>query len=557
LRHKLPAILVALLLTVSAPAQSDQAQALFKRARQAERRGDDVGAYLLYSQARAQDPGNRRYLLAASAVRERAGQMLASIGNRQAALALDPSNAYLLANAVAAAAAAEKPEPSAESLLLAATVEPRTLRAPTDLQPTLGTADFRLRDTIRSLYEKIAERFGLIVIFDADFQGEQTVKFEIEGVSFAQAIFALNDVASAFLVPVNSRVFLIAGDTAQKRAELEPMATAVLPLSNLLGPEQLTELGQAVQQVLEIKRFQVDNSSRQVLIRDTVSRVRLARELYEHLAQPKAEAVIDVDLITIDEDRQTNLGIGLPGRFPITNFSTILWNAPPAYDGSVPLLGIGGGSTVFGVAIGTASLIANRLATLGAVRSSFSVRAADGMPASFLVGERYPVVNARFSAIVTNDDIQDEIDEGTFREPFPSFTFEDLGLVFNVTAHIHSAREISLDLETDVKQLTGRSINDIPVLSSRQMKSFVRLRQGEVALITGMAVVEQRRSRSGLALLSEIPFLGHLFSRHAWQYYRSHLIVVVRPRIVRLPPAEMMPELTLRYGPESRPLPPI
>jgi general secretion pathway protein D len=221
------------------------------------------------------------------------------------------------------------------------------------------------------------------------------------------------------------------------------------------------------------------------------------------------------------------------------------------------LLGIGGGSTVFGVAIGTASLVADRLTTLGTVRSSFSVRAADGMPASFLVGERYPVVNARFSAIVTNDDIQDEIDEGTFREPFPSFSFEDLGLVFNVTAHIHSAREISLDLETDVKQLTGRSINDIPVLSSRQMKSFVRLRQGEVALITGMAVVEQRRSRSGLALLSEIPFLGHLFSRHTWQYHRSHLIVVARPRIVRLPPAEMMPELTLRYGPESRPLPPI
>src|SRR5688572_1423852 len=44
LRHKLPVILTALLLAASALAQSDQAQALFKRARQAERRGDDVGA---------------------------------------------------------------------------------------------------------------------------------------------------------------------------------------------------------------------------------------------------------------------------------------------------------------------------------------------------------------------------------------------------------------------------------------------------------------------------------------------------------------------------------
>jgi hypothetical protein len=186
LRHKLPAILVALLLAATAPAQSDQAKALFKRARQAERRGDDVGAYLLYSQARAQDPGNQGYLLAASAVRERAAQTLASVGNHQAAIALDPSNAYLLANAVTAAAASA-PEPSPDSLFFTGAVEPRTLSAPTDLQPTLGVADFRLRDTIRSLYEKIAERFGLIVIFDADFKGEQSVKFEIEGVNFAQA----------------------------------------------------------------------------------------------------------------------------------------------------------------------------------------------------------------------------------------------------------------------------------------------------------------------------------------------------------------------------------
>jgi hypothetical protein len=30
---------------------------------------------------------------------------------------------------------------------------------------------------------------------------------------------------------------------------------------------------------------------------------------------------------------------------------------------------------------------------------------------------------------------------------------------------------------------------------------------------------------------------------------------MVRPRIVRLPPAEMAPAITLRHGPEQRPLP--
>jgi type II secretory pathway component GspD/PulD (secretin) len=185
------------------------------------------------------------------------------------------------------------------------------------------------------------------------------------------------------------------------------------------------------------------------------------------------------------------------------------------------------------------------------------VRAADGMPADFLVGERFPIINARFSAVVIDEDIQDEIDQGTFREPFPSFTFEDLGLVFKVTPHIHSAREVSLEMQAEVKQLTGSSLNDVPVLSHRNIESYARLGEGQAALITGMAVLERRNERSGLGFLSEIPLLGNLFRRHSWQFRRSDLIVVVRPRIVRLPPAEIGPALTLRYGPEARPLPPI
>jgi general secretion pathway protein D len=367
----------------------------------------------------------------------------------------------------------------------------------------------------------------------------------------------MNDVASAFLVPVNPRVFLIAPDTTQKRAELEPMATAVFPLADLLGAQQVTELGQAVQQVLEIKSFQIDTAHQQVMVRDTVSRVRLARELYEHLSRPRGEAIIDVDLVSVDEDRQINAGVALPTSFPITNFSTVLWNAPPEYSGSPPLLGIGGGGTVFGVAIGDAALIADKFSGLGQIRSSFSVRAADGMPADFLVGERYPIINARFSAIAIDDNIQGEIDQGTFREPFPSFTFEDLGLVFKVTPHIHSGSDISLELQAEVKQLTGTSFNEVPVLSNRNIETYVRLREGQVAMSTGMAVLERRSSRSGLAFLSEIPLLGNLFRRHSWTFRRSNLVVLVRPRIVRLPPADVGPALTLRYGPEARPLPPI
>ena len=179
------------------------------------------------------------------------------------------------------------------------------------------------------------------------------------------------------------------------------------------------------------------------------------------------------------------------------------------------------------------------------------------MPVRFLVGERFPIINARFSAPISTDEIDDSINNGTFREPFPSFTFEDLGLTFEMTPQIHSAKEVSLEISIEVKQLTGAAVNDIPVLSNQQLQTSARLREGEVALISGLAVLERRRTKSGLAFLSRIPWFGNAFSRNFMETNQDHLIIAIRPRVVRLPAGEIEPSVTFRVGPEERPLPAI
>jgi type II secretory pathway component GspD/PulD (secretin) len=49
--------------------------------------------------------------------------------------------------------------------------------------------------------------------------------------------------------------------------------------------------------------------------------------------------------------------------------------------------------------------------------------------------------------------------------------------------------------------------------------------------------------------------LGWLFKDQTRRYNQSDLLLVVRPRVVRLPAAEVDPSITLRVGPESRPIP--
>jgi len=188
------------------------------------------------------------------------------------------------------------------------------------------------------------------------------------------------------------------------------------------------------------------------------------------------------------------------------------------------------------------------------VVSRFRLRSSNGMAANLHVGERYPIINARFSPILNEGAVQDSIDDGTFVEPFPSFTFEDLGLVLDVVPQVHSAHEVSLQFEVQFRLLTGSTANDIPIISNRQFKAYARLVEGELAVISGIAVAQTFKVRTGVVGLSNIPVLGNLFKRHTRETLTSDLLVLLRPHVVRLPPAEMAPTLTLRYGPEQRPL---
>ena len=540
--------LLLVLVAFAGAAWGDDAERLFNKGRKAARAGRDVEAYVFFQRARASNPTDWRFSRAAAAIQPRAAQTLAAFGQLDAALALEPHNSYLLARTHA-----EGGTPSAD-LTEAIEPPPRQLRPPIEIEPQRKRTSFKLKGSLRTLYETVLREFGIDVLFDQDFDGDGEVRFKLDDCDFQQAILALNHIANAIVVPVHSKLLLVAEDTKAKRSELEPMAVVTVPIPDALGREEATQLAQGVQQVLDIKRLQLDAIRQQVVIRDTVFRTQMARALYEHLAKPRAEVLVDVELITVSESRQVDFGVSLPTAFPVTNFSTIFRNVPPAL-GSVPLLGLGGGKTVFGIGIATANLVARWTAGKGRTLSRFRLRSTSGFPATLSIGERFPIINASFGPIRSTPAIDESIADGTFRQPIPSFTFEDLGLIFNVTPHVHSAREISLEIELEVKALAGSSVNDVPIISNSQFKSYIRLQQAEVAIVTGMAMFQRSSTRSGLAGLSEIPLIGRLFADETRRYDRTDLIVTVKPRIVRLPPAEHSPSLALRYGPEERPLP--
>ena len=121
--------------------------------------------------------------------------------------------------------------------------------------------------------------------------------------------------------------------------------------------------------------------------------------------------------------------------------------------------------------------------------------------------------------------------------PVPSFSFEDLGIVLKVTPLVHDTDEVSLDIEAEVKLLTGNSVNGVPVVSNRSLKSSARLKMGEWAAVAGLLDTNEGRNISGLAGLSEIRFLAPLVSTHEHDTSRDEVILLLRPRLLNAPPS--------------------
>ncbi len=533
--------LAILMIVLAGVVNADPASRLLQEARRAERRGDTVRAFLLYVQAAGMRPVDPKYRREMERLKPQALQSIGLLGSLQAA---------------AVPAKTTAPVPAAEPANEGATLSPVEARQavqaaePPELHPSPGRRSFDLRGNLQSLYEQVARAYGLEVVFDPDLQPGNTVKFRLEDVDFYRAFPALMELTSTFVVPVNGRVALVAADNQNKRRDLEPMMAALIPIPQVMSVEEANEVGRAVQQAMDIRRLVVDANRRQVYLRDTVSHVRLAQALYQELARSRGEIMLEVELLNVSQSTLSHLGLTVPTQIPVTALSAIGNAAPPQLSG--PYATFGGGDSRFGIQIGNAGLQADWNQSDTRLLSRFRLRAIEGLPASLHIGDRYPILTSRYSPIVLTDEIRKAQQQGPLLAPFPSFNFEDLGLVLKVTPRLHGDDEVSLALETEFRVLSGTSLNDLPIISSRRFNCTVRLREGEAGLVSGMAVSQVSRSWSGLWPFSRIPLLGRLLRANTSQRDQSELLLVIRPRLTRASPASQFPSRAYYTGTEGR-----
>jgi type II secretory pathway component GspD/PulD (secretin) len=304
------------------------------------------------------------------------------------------------------------------------------LAGPITLQPKSGTHTFDVRGDVRAAYFELAKQFELTVNFDTDLANRPT-RFRAPAADFETAARILTEETHTFWTPLDEHTIYVAEDTQQKRKQFEQVITQTFVLPNSLTDAEMAETLRLIREMTGITATSFDAASREVTLRDSVQKIGVAEKLIQEIEQGRGEVILEFEFLEVDQNDAQLLGIAPPNATSIISLSQAeisqIENAkttqqllgiiqtifgPAAGGGALggllpPLIAFGGGKTFYLSTLPSATV--NYSQTLGLVKSAqrLLMRAQDAKPATFFLGERFPITLASFSANVqTNSFIQ-------------------------------------------------------------------------------------------------------------------------------------------------------
>lgn len=301
----------------------------FTQGEEATKAGKLDEAVVAYRKAAQEAPDNANYKIALQRAQlaasrahldkakdfEAKDQLEAALGEYRQASEYDPTNRQATAKVaeldrtIREHIEASRPRPAIEQLRERA----RAASAPPILNPA-SREPVRMSFTnasLRDVLDAIANAYGINITYDRDVQDRSTT-VRLDG-TLEQALNQLMTMNQLSYKVVSDRSIFVFPDTSVKHAQYDEQVIRTFYLSHA----DATEVSQILSSVvrlpgLAVQPIMVANKTANTLtVRGTASMVQILERIIQQNDKPRAEIVIDVEILEVDRVRAKQYGLNL------------------------------------------------------------------------------------------------------------------------------------------------------------------------------------------------------------------------------------------------------
>jgi general secretion pathway protein D len=520
----------------------------YRRADSASRAGDWDTAVENYRRAVQADPSRAEYKIALeramitaslqhldqARLAEARGQLDDALREYRRASEYDPPNRQVAAKVV---------EIERRMRDQAEATRPNNLRALRDQARQQGPAPLINLNTVvepirfnnaqlRDILGFIGQVTGINITYDSAFT-ERTYTVSMEGVTLQEALNQILAANQLFYKVVNQRTILVSPDNQGKRNQYEELVIKTYYISNgdpadIVGTlNAVTRLGGNTLAPL----MAANKGNNTITVRATEAMIAILDRLVEASDKPRAEIVIDVQILEVNRNRAKSFGIDLSSYTVSGVFSP---ERGPGADGTLTAAPFNANTVTRGIStadfyLAVPSAIVKFLETDTETKlvAKPQLRGSEGAALKLNLGDEIPVPTTTFAPIAQG---------GAAVNPLVSFTYKPVGINLEVTPRVSFEGDIRLDLLIESSTL-GPNINiagqSLPSFGSRKVTTTSRLREGESTLMAGLLQQDQRTILRGFPWLLRLPLIRQLFSSNDTETKQTDLVMLLTPRIVR------------------------
>jgi len=385
---------------------------------------------------------------------------------------------------------------------------------------------------LKEVFEILARTAGVNVIFDKDVRDEPVTIF-VKDLPFDEAMQLILNTNGLWIQHVAPDTILVMPNTKQKQAQYQDLLMRTFYLTNAKAKEAVN----LVRTMLESKKVYVDERVNAILVREEPAKLQLAEKLLFAIDRREPEVELDVEVLEVNRTKSLKYGINFAkqagfGIRPEAGKGSI--STAPTLFTLEQLTALSPYSYMFTL---PASLITDFFKQQSDAKTLASpkLRVLNNKSASISIGNKQPIL------LSTTNVLPGQAATGAIptTSTVTSIEFKDVGVKLTVEPSINALDEVALKLKIEVTRLGDQVILQASpeikqfTFGTRSAETFLMLKDDETVVLAGLIQGEDRKNRSTVPLLGDIPYLGEWLTATTVDHVETEVVLTITPRVVR------------------------